>query len=199
MREERVDPSERRHQNMILAVVLSAIVLLGWGLLTETYFPTANPPVDQDREGPARCRSPQPDADPGRGYAAARCATAAIVLAETPARRDRDAAPRRLDQPQGRADRRSRPHHRARGHRPPIRRRSACSRRPARPAPIIGEFGWIGEGVALPGPDTVWQASGTALTPGDAGHVELEQRPGPDLPDPALGRRRLSVHRRADG
>src|SRR6185295_15510174 len=29
----------------------------------------------------------------------------------------------------------------------------------------FASFGWSGDGIALPGPDTVWQADGTALTP----------------------------------
>ena len=32
------------HRNMILAIVLSAIVLIGWGFLSERFLPTANPP-----------------------------------------------------------------------------------------------------------------------------------------------------------
>ena len=39
------------NKNMILAIVLSAIVLLGWGLITETWFPAANPPTTKIEKG----------------------------------------------------------------------------------------------------------------------------------------------------
>ena len=34
-------------RNMILAVVLSALVLLGWSFVANQFFPTANPPVTE--------------------------------------------------------------------------------------------------------------------------------------------------------
>ena len=33
------------NKNMILAIVLSALVLFGWGFVTDRYFPAANPPA----------------------------------------------------------------------------------------------------------------------------------------------------------
>ena len=41
------------NKNMILAVVLSALVLLGWGLFTQYYFPAANPPAAKVEKGRA--------------------------------------------------------------------------------------------------------------------------------------------------
>src|SRR5688500_4462120 len=38
-------------RNMILAIVLSAIVLFGWGIVTEYFFPTAAPPATKIVDG----------------------------------------------------------------------------------------------------------------------------------------------------
>ena len=38
-------------RNMILAIVLSAIVLFGWGFIAERWFPTANEPSTKVVEG----------------------------------------------------------------------------------------------------------------------------------------------------
>ena len=70
------------NRNMILAIVLSALVLLGWGFVAEIWFPTANPPstkVEQGRSVPV----PQPQADPAADTPAA-IRDRQIVLAETP-------------------------------------------------------------------------------------------------------------------
>ena len=56
-------------KNLILAVVLSALVLLGWTWAANHYFPTANPPSTQDRSGKQQ-PVPQPSAQPaGRRHA----------------------------------------------------------------------------------------------------------------------------------
>src|SRR5918999_4603983 len=67
---------------MILAIVLSALVILGWGFVAETWFPAANPPstkVEQGRQVPVA----QPQADPALDTPAA-IRDRRVVLAETP-------------------------------------------------------------------------------------------------------------------
>ena len=151
------------HKNMILAVVLSALVLLGWGLVTETYFPTASEPSTRVVEGkqvPVAQRSGAPTARAPGGAArpAAGIAPAPRLRIETPrlagsinlrgARIDdlvltthtetiaANSRPVRLLAPEGAAQ------------------------------AYFGSFGWTGEGLAVPGPDTVWRASGERLSPG---------------------------------
>ena len=51
------------NRNMLLAIVLSAIVLLGWGLLSEKFFPTAGPQTQQVDDGKVK-PVPQPQASP---------------------------------------------------------------------------------------------------------------------------------------
>ena len=65
---------------MILAIVLSAIVLLGWGLVTEYFFPVANPPATKIEQG-KQVALPQPG--PG-SHAPAAIRDRRIVLTETP-------------------------------------------------------------------------------------------------------------------
>jgi YidC/Oxa1 family membrane protein insertase len=149
-------------KNLILAVVLSAIVLIGWGLVSERYFPTANPPVTTIEKGRS-VPIAQPQADPTADSARAIRARH-VVLAETP--RVAIATPRlagsinlkgaRIDDLVLTTERQT-----IARNSPPIRLFSPAGA----PDAYYGEFGWLGQGVALPGRDTVWQASGTRLTP----------------------------------
>ncbi|HKR23816.1 MAG TPA: membrane protein insertase YidC [Allosphingosinicella sp.] len=150
------------NKNMILAIVLSALVLIGWGLLTETFFPAANPPATKVEKG-KQVPVARPEADPAADSPQALRSRRA-VLAETP--RVAIATPRlagsinlkgaRIDdlvlttEREG-IGRNSQPIH--------------LFSPAGAPGAYYGEFGWMGEGVALPGATTVWQASGARLTP----------------------------------
>jgi YidC/Oxa1 family membrane protein insertase len=152
------------HKNMILAVVLSALVLLGWGLVSERYFPTANPPVTKIENG-RQVPVAQPHAGPAAATPVAiRDRTA--VLRESQAQRIRIETPRlsgslnlagaRIDDLVLTTERETIAHDS-----PPIRLFSPAGA----PGAYFGSFGWTGEGVAVPTPETVWQASGQRLTP----------------------------------
>src|SRR3954471_20195645 len=70
-------------KNLILAVVLSALVLLGWTFASNKFFPTANPPstkVVNGRQQPV----PQPQAQPTGAATAKTLQSRAKVLASTP-------------------------------------------------------------------------------------------------------------------
>ena len=69
------------NKNLILAIVLSAFVLLGWSFLSETFIPAQQPPpkVENGKVVP----TPQPQADPTADRPQALRARAQ-VLAETP-------------------------------------------------------------------------------------------------------------------
>ena len=101
------------NRNMILAVVLSALVLFGWGFLTQSVVPTANPPATKTENGKqAPAAQPQPQAAPRAGRAARQSQPRhGGPRQPRPGRAHRDphAAPLRLAQPDRRADRRSRP------------------------------------------------------------------------------------------
>lgn len=151
------------NKNMILAIVLSAMVLLGWGLFTEYYFPAANPPatkVEKGRQVPV----PQPRADPTADSPRA-MRDRAIVLAETP--RIAIATPRlagsinlkgaRIDDLVLTTEREG-----LAGNSPPIRLFSPAGARGA----YFAEAGWQGPAGTVPTADTLWQASATQLSPG---------------------------------
>ena len=150
-------------RNMILAIVLSAIVLFGWSALSHHFFPVAQPSVTKI-EGGRTTVLPQPGADPAADTAVA-TRDRAIVLQETPrvaidtpklagsinlkgARIDdlvlktyketiaKDSPPVRLLSPGG------------------------------SPAAYYAGFGWTGDGVEAPGPNTTWTANGSRLTTG---------------------------------
>ena len=133
------------NRNMILAIVLSALVLFGWGYLTQSYFPTANPPATKIENG-KRCRSRSRKA--GRGAAARRAPTRnrdAVLARDARASQSRPRAwpARSTSRARGSTIWSSPTHARASA---ATRRRSASSRRPARRDAYYGGFGWSGRG-----------------------------------------------------
>ena len=147
---------------MILAVVLSALVLIGWGLATQYFFPAANPPATKVDHG-RPVAVPQPHAGPAATTPAA-IRDRRAVIAETPRvaietpllRGSINLKGARIDDlvlttERQTIDRNS----------PPVRLFSPGGT----PDAYFASFGWTGSGFAAPGPDTVWRASGTRLTP----------------------------------
>ena len=69
-------------RNMILAIVLSALVLVGWSVVSNRYFPAANPPVTRIEDGKTKVL-PNPGADPAADSPAA-LRDRKVVIASTP-------------------------------------------------------------------------------------------------------------------
>ncbi len=150
-------------RNMILAIVLSAIVLFGWSFASERWFPTANEPSTKVVEGKA-VALPQPGADPSADAPRA-VRSRKVVLGETPrVVIDTPSLQGSINLQGARID-------------DLVLKRHTQSLQPNSPAvrllspagapdAYFAGFGWTGEGLALPGPATVWQASGTRLAPG---------------------------------
>jgi len=67
------------HKNLILAVVLSALVLLGWSFVANKYFPTANPPSTKIIAGKQQ-PLPQPNAQPSGPATPRKLQSVAAVL-----------------------------------------------------------------------------------------------------------------------
>ncbi len=151
-------------KNLILAVVLSALVLLGWTWVAERYFPTAAPEqtkVEQTR--PAPTAQPQAQQTP-TGPRALR--NRDVVLASTPRVR--------IETPQLKGslnlagaqidDLVLVDHHQSIARNsPPVRLFSPLGS----PGAYVASFGWTGEGAQVPGFDTVWTADRPVLTPGN--------------------------------
>jgi len=148
-------------RNMILAIVLSAIVLIGWSVLSSHFFP-ANPPVTRIEAGKEKVL-PQPGADPTADSPAA-IRDRRIVLAETPRVAIRTPLlSGSINLKGGRIDDLVLTAYREtiKKDSPPIRLLSPGGA----PDAYFAGFGWSGDGVTLPGPDTVWTASAKDLTP----------------------------------
>jgi YidC/Oxa1 family membrane protein insertase len=89
-------------KNLILAVVLSALVLLGWTWLANKYFPTANPPTAATVAGKQQST---PQQQPQQQAPAQAAPAATKALRPVSAGRDPHTVADGIDQPQGGADR----------------------------------------------------------------------------------------------
>ena len=150
------------NRNMILAVVLSAIVLFGWTFVSERYFTPANPPVTRIEKG-REVATPQPQASPASNAPAA-VRSRELVLGESsrlPIRTPRLAGSINLKGARIDDLVLTRERETIAANSPPVRLFSPAGA----PGAYFAGFGWTGQNVALPGPDTIWQANGAALTP----------------------------------
>jgi YidC/Oxa1 family membrane protein insertase len=148
---------------MLLAVVLSALVLIGWSLLSDRLFPTAGPQTVQVQDGKAQ-PVPQPAVVPGANAPQAIRARSA-VLGESP--RVRIATPSlagSINLKGARFDDLTlvRQREAISPTSPPVRLLSPAGARGA----YFASFGWTGNGVAAPDANAVWTASAPTLTPG---------------------------------
>jgi YidC/Oxa1 family membrane protein insertase len=166
-------------KNMILAVVLSALVLLGWTWAANKFFPTANPPstkVENGKVEPLPQPSAQPSAQPVPS-APKVLQTRAEVLGSTPrvqirtpslvgsinlkgaqiddlllVRQKQTIAPDAM----------------------PVRLLSPIGA----PGAYIAQFGWNAQGTAAPDLNTVWTADSSQLTPGRPVTLTTQTRDG---------------------
>jgi YidC/Oxa1 family membrane protein insertase len=150
---------------MILAIVLSAIVLIGWGFVSERFLPTANPPATKVVNGKTvPVPVPQPQASPSAQSPAA-IRDRRAVIGETP--RVAIATPRlagSINLKGARIDDLVLTTHREgiAAHSPPVRLLSPAGTQDS----YFASFGWTGDGLQAPGPDTLWTASAPRLAPG---------------------------------
>jgi len=156
------------NRNMILAIVLSVLVLLGWSVLSEKLLPTAGPQTQKVEDGKVKpVSAPQVTAGAPQATSAAPQAlrNRAVVVAETPrVRFQTRSVSGSINLKGARIDDLVMLKHRLTidPASPPV---PLLSPQGARAASFVG-FGWSGNGVATPGPDTIWQASAPVLAPG---------------------------------
>ena len=151
------------NRNMLLAIVLSAFVLIGWSLLSDKLLPSAGPQTQQVEKGKVQ-PVPQPQADPAADSPQALRARDA-VLVETPRLK--------IDTPQLQGS------INLKGARfddlvlltqretiakdsPPVRLLSPAGAKDS----YFAQFGWSGQGIATPDANSVWAASAPVLVPG---------------------------------
>lgn len=148
-------------RNLILAVVLSALVLFGWTLISDRYFPTANPPATKVVDGksvPLPKPEASPDSVPAIRERAAVLSESQRVRIETPTLSGSiNLTGARIDDLVLKAYSET-----IAKNSPPVRLFSPAGTKDS----YFAGIGWTGEGVTLPGPGTRWQADGTLLAPG---------------------------------
>jgi YidC/Oxa1 family membrane protein insertase len=159
------------NKNMILAIVLSALVLLGWTFLSQRFFPTATPtPQTQKVENGQVKPAAQPQAAAAPAAAPApgtpqQMRARSLVLAESPRVQIRTASLQgsinlkgaRFDDLVLLRERET-----IARDSPPVRLLSPVGA----PDAYFASFGWTGQGIQVPGPDTLWTASAPVLEPG---------------------------------
>jgi YidC/Oxa1 family membrane protein insertase len=151
-------------KNLILAVALSALVLLGWTWAANKYFPTANPPSTKIEAGKQQ-PLPQPNAQPAGPAAPKQLKNVSAVLASSP--RVKIQTPTLsgsinlkgaqiddlllLDQRETIAK-----------NSPPIRLLSPLGA----PGAYVAQFSWTGQSGQVPALDAQWSSDSQVLTPG---------------------------------
>ena len=153
------------NKNLILAVVLSALILLGWMWAANKFFPTANPPsvkVENSKQQPVPSQS---QAQPTQQVAPQVLRNRTAVLGSTPRVR--------IETPslQGSLNLKGaqlddlvlvKQKETIAKNSPPVRLLSPLGA----PGAYVASFGWTGQGTAAPTLDTVWQSDGQLLAPG---------------------------------
>jgi YidC/Oxa1 family membrane protein insertase len=151
---------------MILAIVLSALVLLGWTFLSDKLMPTK--PAEQTQKVENGKVAPQPQPEPQAGPVAAtpeKLRARAQVLGESPrVKIDTPSLQGSINLKGARFDDlvllKERETIDATS--PPVRLLAPAGA----PGSYFASFGWTGQGVKVPGPDTQWTASAGSLSPG---------------------------------
>jgi YidC/Oxa1 family membrane protein insertase len=152
-------------RNMILAVVLSALVLLGWSALSNRLLPPTSGPQTQTVDKGKVKPLPQPGADPGADGPRAMQSRAAVLGSSPRVRIDTPNLKGSLNLQGARIDDLRLSQHKTRlGKDAPLVRLLSPA---GGPNAYFAGFGWLGEGGAqVPDANTVWQASSRLLAPG---------------------------------
>lgn len=154
-------------RNMILAVVLSALVLIGWGLLSERFFPQPDPAPKTVEAGPTAAAPAAPGATPTQATAAAQPVTMSRPQAIGAVPRVRILTPSlegTLSLKGARFDDLRLVRHTGKLGRDAVPTRLLSP--VGAPGSFFASFGWVGQGVATPDANSVWTASSRELRPG---------------------------------
>ncbi len=151
-------------KNLILAVVLSALVLLGWSFLANRYFPTANPPSSKIVAGKQQ-PLPQPSAQPSGPATPRKLQSIQSALAAAPRVQIRTSSlagsinlkGAQLDDLLLLKERQT-----LAKDSPPVRLLSPLGT----PGGYIAEFGWTAQSGQVPALDAQWTSDSPVLTPG---------------------------------
>lgn len=150
-------------QNFVLFAIIAALILFGWPLVQNRFFPTANPPATKIVEG-KQVPLPKPEADPTADSPAA-VRDRQIVLRETPRVRIETPTLRGSINLRGaRIDDLVLVDYKETVARnsPPIRLLSPAGA----PDAYFAGFGWRAQGLVPPAADAIWTASSDVLASG---------------------------------
>ena len=150
-------------RNLILAVALSALVLLGWSWAANKYFPTSNPPSTKIEDGKTQ-PLPQPQAQPAPSTPKA-LQNRAQVLRSTPrVRIDTPSLQGSINLKGAQIDDLTlvRQRQTIAKDSPPVRLFSPLGATGS----YIASFGWTAQGGQAPTLETMWTADSARLTPG---------------------------------
>ncbi len=150
-------------RNMILAVVLSALVLLGWSALSDRIMPTSGPQTQTVDNGKVK-PLPQPNADPGADAPRAIQSRTAVLGATPRVRIDTPSLKGSINLTGARIDDlRLARHTTQQGANAPLVRLLSPG---GAPNAYFANFGWTGQtGAQVPDANTPWQASSRLLAP----------------------------------
>ncbi|HVU31356.1 MAG TPA: membrane protein insertase YidC [Sphingomicrobium sp.] len=153
------------NKNLVLAVVLSLLVLLGWTWAANKYFPTANPPstkVVNGKTEPVQQAQPQPSAPtsartPVQSLSAALASSPRVAIRTPSLMGSINLRGAQIDDLLLVNEKQT-----IAPNSPPVRLLSPLGT----PNAYIAEFGWTAEGAQAPTLETMWTADGKELAPG---------------------------------
>ena len=153
----------RDNKNMILAIVLSALILLGWTWVSDRFFPPANPQTTKIVNGKA-VAVPQPQAQPVPNTPTAMKSSAAVIGSTPRVRIETPSLQGSLNLNGAQIDDLVLVRQKVTIAKdsPPVRLLSPIGA----PGAYVASFGWVGEGTAAPDQNTVWTADSQVLSPG---------------------------------
>jgi len=153
----------RDNKNMILAIVLSAIILIGWTWVSEKFFPTANPQSTKIANGKT-VPLPQPRAQQVPQTPKVMQSRAQVLGATPRVRIQTPSLQGSLNLKGAQIDDLVlvRQKETIAKDSPPVRLLSPLGA----PGAYVASFGWVGQGTAAPDFNTVWTADGQVLSPG---------------------------------
>lgn len=153
------------NRNMVIFAVIAVLVLFAWPLVMHKYAPveTANPPATKIEGGKTEV-VPNPGADPAIDTPKATQSRAAVIAATPRVRIDTPTLKGSINLRGARIDDLVLTQYAQTVAKdsPPVRLLSPSGA----PGAYFASFGWRGDGLVAPGPDTVWKASGEVLSPG---------------------------------
>jgi len=151
-------------KNLILAIALSALVLLGWMWASNKYFPTANPPstkIVNGKQQPVKEPQSQPSAPATpkalRSVSAALASSPRVAIRTDSLIGSINLKGAQIDDLLLANEKQT-----IAPDSPPVRLLSPLGA----PGAYIAEFGWTAQGAQVPGLDTLWSADGQRLSPG---------------------------------